>query len=149
MLENNLGHNIIKRLPYEESFLFVDEISYVDENKITGHYTFTKDAFFYNAHFKNNPVTPGVILIEMMGQIGSVCHLVYIQKLYLTEVPFYPILSHIAIDFNKQVLVEDKLTVISNKIYYRNKILKSDVELLDSKNNLCASSVVQLQLIIK
>jgi len=143
----NLGSDIISKLPYLDSFLFVDEISYVDENKIIGHYTFSKKEGFYSAHFKHLPVTPGVILIEMMGQIGLVCHLIYIQNLVYSEQIFHPILSNVEASFLKPVVVDDRLTIISNKIYFRNKILKSKIELYNSNNELCTMLTAQLQII--
>ena len=42
---------LIEKLPYGPSFLFVDEILSVDENAILGTYTFSKDALFYRDHF--------------------------------------------------------------------------------------------------
>lgn len=66
-------NNIISQLPYSEPFLFVDELLHVDENGATGTYTFKKNLDFYKGHFKDNPVTPGVILTETMAQIGMVC----------------------------------------------------------------------------
>ena len=35
-----------------------------------GYYTFKNDEYFYQGHFKDNPITPGVILTEVMAQIG-------------------------------------------------------------------------------
>ena len=36
--------------------------------------------FFYKGHFKENPITPGVLLIETMAQIGVVCLGIYLLK---------------------------------------------------------------------
>ena len=65
-------NSIISQLPYSQPFLFVDELLQIDENGVTGTYRFPKDSFFYEGHFKDNPVTPGVILTECMAMIGSV-----------------------------------------------------------------------------
>ena len=64
---------IISKLPYSKPFLFVDEIISIDENGVEGTYTFDENLDFYKGHFKDNPVTPGVILTEVMAQIGVVC----------------------------------------------------------------------------
>ena len=64
---------IISRLPYSKPFLFVDELLNIDENRVEGIYTFDENLDFYKGHFKDNPVTPGVILTEVMAQIGLVC----------------------------------------------------------------------------
>ena len=64
---------IISKLPYSKPFLFVDEIIHIDENGVEGTYTFDENLDFYKGHFKDNPITPGVILTETMAQIGVVC----------------------------------------------------------------------------
>ena len=45
-----------------------------------GFYTFKEDEYFYQGHFKDNPITPGVILTEVMAQIGVVCLGIYLLK---------------------------------------------------------------------
>jgi len=143
-----ISHKIIKSLPYLKSFLFVDSISFISDDEIIGHYKFSKNNFFYDSHFKHIPITPGVILIEMMGQIGLVCHLVYLEKLYLENITYHPILTSVEAEFHKEVKVEDQLTVKAKKIYYRKGILKSYAELYDSSNTLCAWLKAQLKIII-
>ena len=64
---------IISKLPYSKPFLFVDEIIDIDENGVEGTYTFDENLDFYKGHFKENPITPGVILTETMAQLGVVC----------------------------------------------------------------------------
>src|ERR1700753_2665970 len=73
-------HNeILQYLPYKSSFLFVDNISELDENGVTGDYTLKGDSFFYEDHFPDNPVTPGVIITEIMAQIGLVVLGIYLM----------------------------------------------------------------------
>ena len=69
---------IISQLPYSEPFLFVDEITSITENGAVGNYSFDENSYFYKGHFKDNPVTPGVILTEVMAQIGVVCLGIYL-----------------------------------------------------------------------
>src|SRR6478736_1936234 len=71
-------NEILAHLPYKSSFRFVDEIVSIDENNVTGNYTLRKDAFFYEDHFPGNPVTPGVIVTEIMAQIGLVVLGIYL-----------------------------------------------------------------------
>ena len=67
------SEQIINNLPYASPFLFVDALTEVSENGVSGNYIFKEEAFFYGGHFKENPITPGVILTETMAQIGVVC----------------------------------------------------------------------------
>ena len=78
---------IISRLPYESPFLFVDELQEADENGIKGSYTFKNDEYFYQGHFKDNPITPGVILIETMAQIGLVSFGIFLVKDKVDKIP--------------------------------------------------------------
>src|SRR5438128_1662732 len=68
----NYAH-ILSKLPYSKPFLFVDRLHSITENGVEGSYTFPNDSYFYAGHFSNNPITPGVILTEVMAQIGVVC----------------------------------------------------------------------------
>jgi 3-hydroxyacyl-[acyl-carrier-protein] dehydratase len=63
---------ILAALPYSKPFLFVDELVSLSPNQAVGHYTYRPDEFFYAGHFVGKPVTPGVILLETMAQIGGV-----------------------------------------------------------------------------
>ena len=77
---------IISLLPYEEPFLFVDDLYDISEEGISGHYRYNENAFFYKGHFKYNPVTPGVILTETAAQIGLVCLGIYILRQKLSNI---------------------------------------------------------------
>lgn len=119
-------NDIIAQLPYSKPFLFVDELLHVDENGATGTYTFKEDLDFYKGHFKNNPVTPGVILTETMAQIGMVCLGIFLLKDDLkkdTVVAF----TSADMQFLKPVYPNEKVTVTSQKLFFRFGKLKCDV----------------------
>lgn len=73
-------NDILEHLPYKSSFRFVDNILQLDEDGVTGEYTLREDAFFYEDHFIDNPITPGVIITEIMAQIGLVVLGIYLLK---------------------------------------------------------------------
>lgn len=145
-MKSSIFSKIKSSLPYLDSFLFVDEITEIDDQTICGHYTFKKNEFFVDSHFRHIQVTPGVILIEMMGQIGLVCHLVYIEKLYENNILYHPLLTYVEANFIQEVSIEDKLTVKAEKVYLRKGILKSKVELYNSNDELCTTLTAQLLL---
>ena len=122
---------ITDNLPYDEPFLFVDEITHVDENGIIGTYTFREDAHFYGGHFKDNPITPGVILIECMAQIGLVSLGIWMAKeenRIFSKIAF----SSADVDFLKLVLPGEKVFVESSKKYFRFGKLSCDVVMKNS-----------------
>ncbi len=59
-------------LPQQPPFLFVDEYLELDEDHCLAKYTFKEDEWFFKGHFPGNPIVPGVVLIEAMGQAGVV-----------------------------------------------------------------------------
>ncbi|WP_299883170.1 hydroxymyristoyl-ACP dehydratase [uncultured Lacinutrix sp.] len=131
------GKQIIKLLPYQQPFLFVDELTTISNESITGHYTFKKDEYFYQGHFKDNPITPGVILTECMAQIGVVCLGVFMLKDELSEVNLPQIvLTSSQIDFFLPVYPEEKVTVISEKEVFRFNKLKCNVKLFNERKEL-------------
>ncbi|WBM75668.1 3-hydroxyacyl-ACP dehydratase FabZ family protein [Saprospira grandis] len=79
--------DILALLPYGPSFCFVDELLELNEEGVIGQYRFAEDAPFYADHFPEDPITPGVLLLECMAQIGLVCLGIYLLKEELQEVP--------------------------------------------------------------
>jgi 3-hydroxyacyl-[acyl-carrier-protein] dehydratase len=137
------SEEIIALLPYQEPFLFVNEISEFSDEGITGSYTFPESAFFYRGHFKNNPVTPGVILTETMAQIGVVCLGIYLMKGIINgEKNIQIALTSNQIDFFLPVLPGEKVIVVSEKEYFRFNKLKCKVKLLNSKNELVSRGTI-------
>ena len=124
-------------MPYQHPFLFVDELSVVSTEGVTGYYTFKKDAFFYKGHFKNNPITPGVILTECMAQIGVVCLGIYMHKDVISKDKLPQIaLTSSHIDFFLPVYPGEKVTVVSEKEVFRFNKLKCKVKLFNEKKEL-------------
>jgi len=90
------------------------------------HMTFTK------VIFKNNPVTPGVILTETMAQIGVVSFGIYLlSKLSdpLSEIRIA--LTSSEMDFFIPVFPAEKVIVKSTKEYFRFNKLKCKVEMFN------------------
>jgi 3-hydroxyacyl-[acyl-carrier-protein] dehydratase len=147
---------ILDRLPYKSSFRFVDEISFLDSDRVIGHYTLRADAFFYADHFPGNPVTPGAIVTEIMAQIGLV--VLGISLLVETSepasdptepasdptgpgLPIFPLLTSADVSFLKMVLPGQKVTVISSKVYFRFNKLKCKVVMQDEAGDQIARGV--------
>lgn len=136
-------NEILSRLPYTYPFLFVDELVGVNDEKVSGNYTFKPDEFFYSGHFKNMPVTPGVILIETMAQIGLVCLGMYLfrEELARSEQPEIAFLTADA-EFLAPVFPGEKVTVYSEKIYFRFNKLKCKVDMRNSRDELVCTGTL-------
>jgi len=122
------SQEIISKLPYSKPFLFVDEIIQIDENGVEGSFTFDENLDFYKGHFENNPVTPGVILTETMAQIGLVCLGIYLMNDNFNKNTSIALTSA-NMEFVKPVFPNEKVTVFSEKIYFRFGKLKCKVNM--------------------
>ena len=141
-----MHEDILNHLPYKSSFRFVDNITELDEDGVKGDYTLRADSFFYEDHFVGNPVTPGVIITEIMAQIGLV-----ILGIFLISKDsgfngsageaMFPLFTSTEVSFHKMVLPGQKVTVISKKQYFRFGKLKCYVEMFDNSNDLIAKGM--------
>jgi 3-hydroxyacyl-[acyl-carrier-protein] dehydratase len=64
---------ILQRIPHRFPFLLIDRAEdYNPHVSITGIKCVTMNEPFFQGHFPNNPVMPGVLIIEALGQTGAV-----------------------------------------------------------------------------
>ena len=138
--------DILSKLPYSKPFLFVDKIIKIDENGVEGEYTFDANLDFYKGHFKDNPITPGVILIEVMAQIGLVCLGVFLLNEKVNKNTLIALTST-DIEFLKPVFPNEKVRVISEKIYFRFGKLKCKVRMQNEKREIVCSGTISGMLI--
>ncbi|GEC78279.1 3-hydroxyacyl-ACP dehydratase FabZ family protein [Flavobacterium aquatile] len=132
---------IISKLPYSKPFLFVDEITSISEDGVVGNYTFDEKLDFYKGHFIDNPVTPGVILTEVMAQIGVVCLGIYLLNNEINKNTLIALTSS-NIEYLRPVFPKEKVVVISEKIYFRFGKLKCKVKMInDSGIEVCNGTI--------
>ena len=135
--------DLISKLPYGKDFLFVDKISEVSEKHILGSYFFSENLGFYAAHFKDKPVTPGVILTECAAQIGLAC-----LGLYLIGDPntqkhrHFIALTETQIDFFKPVYPNETVWVKANLVYFRFNKMKVNIEIRLANQQLIAKGTL-------
>jgi 3-hydroxyacyl-[acyl-carrier-protein] dehydratase len=140
-------NDILNYLPYKSSFLFVDHITALDDNGVSGDYTLKSDAFFYEDHFPGNPVTPGVIITEIMAQIGLVVLGIHLmvsgtkQEGVVMDEGSFPLLTSTNVEFFKMVLPEEKVTVSSKKQFFRFGKLKCAVEMHNAAGEIVAKGI--------
>ena len=64
--------DIKKKLPHRYPFLLVDKIISIDENTVVGIKNITFNESFFQGHFPDEPVMPGVLLVEALAQCGGI-----------------------------------------------------------------------------
>ena len=131
--------HIIDALPYKRPFLFVDNITHINEDGVIGDYKIREDEYFFEGHFPGNPVVPGVILTEIMAQIGLVSLALYLFDNKNETDKVLPAFSSAKIDFLSLVVPGDHLTVESKKIYFRFGKLKCSINCRKQDGTLVAS----------
>ena len=63
---------IIELLPHREPMLLIDELHDIKKlSSATAIVNVKKDSFFVQGHFPNNPVMPGVLIVEAFGQAAA------------------------------------------------------------------------------
>lgn len=63
---------VSKFLPHKHPFLFVDKVLEVTANTVVAIKNITGDQYFFQGHFPENPIFPGVLQVEAMAQAGGV-----------------------------------------------------------------------------
>ena len=127
---------ILSLLPYDEPFLFVDTLDEVSEDGVKGTFRYPEDSHFYRGHFKDMPVTPGVILTETMAQIGVVSLGIFLLKDKM-ENGFPKIaMTSTAIDFFIPVYPGEQVEVVSKKEIWRFGKLRCSVQMFNEKKEL-------------
>jgi len=126
---------VLDQVPQQAPFRFIDEIISLDEHHIIGAYRFREDEFFYRGHFPGHPITPGVILIETMAQIGVVAFGMYLlaREKNIRPAQLNGLLSLFSladnIEFKGIVSPGERVIVKGKKIYMRKGSLKVDINM--------------------
>ena len=73
ILESMDVEQIKKIIPHRYPFLFVDRISHFEAGKkAIGYKQVSMNDYFFQGHFPEHPIMPGVLIVEAMAQVGAV-----------------------------------------------------------------------------
>lgn len=134
---------VLALLPQQRPFRFVDEILEVDEQRIAGKYTFRHDESFYAGHFPGRPITPGVILLESMCQVGVVALGIY---LFALEHPpdevrnWTTLFVEAETEFFKSVRPGETVTIRGERLLWRRHKLRARIEMFAADGTLVAQT---------
>jgi UDP-3-O-[3-hydroxymyristoyl] N-acetylglucosamine deacetylase/3-hydroxyacyl-[acyl-carrier-protein] dehydratase len=106
-------HQIIKLLPHRYPFLLIDKIMEMTNDYVVGVKNVTMNEPFFTGHFPENPVMPGVMLIEAMAQAGGILVLNTVDdpKMYT---PYFMKID--GVKFKRKVIPGDTVIFILNLV---------------------------------
>ena len=108
--------DIKKCLPHRYPMLLVDRVTSIVPNEyITGYKNITANEEFFNGHFPQKSIMPGVLLIEVMGQLSGILFLS--QPEYKGKTPIF--LGIDKVRFRRQVVPGDRLDISARVLKLR------------------------------
>jgi 3-hydroxyacyl-[acyl-carrier-protein] dehydratase len=119
--------DIVKLLPHRYPFLLVDRITEFEPwKRIVGYKNVTANEEFFQGHFPENPIMPGVLIIEAMAQTGGI-----LSRLSMmegedsqSEPRLMIFLGMDNVKFRRQVVPGDQLKLVVDAIRTGSKIWK-------------------------
>jgi beta-hydroxyacyl-ACP dehydratase FabZ len=114
---------IMNFMPHRYPFLLVDRIlEVVPGEKVTGLKNVTMNEPFFQGHFPETPIMPGVLIIEAMAQTGGVLF-AEMQKQKKKDLLFY-FMGIDKVRFRKPVVPGDQLIMEVRLLNLRSKAVK-------------------------
>ena len=116
---------ILKLLPHRYPFVMVDRILEYEEGKsIAGYKNITMNENFFQGHFPEKPVMPGVLILEGMAQTGAL--LAYLTDKEMTGNKLVYFAGLDAVKFRKTVVPGDQLRYELTVFKRKTKFWKMD-----------------------
>lgn len=111
-------------LPHRYPFMLLDRVTAVKPNEwITGVKNITINEPFFNGHFPEEPIMPGVLMIEAMAQVAGV--LGFISKNVKPRDGYIYLFAGVdKVRFKRQVIPGDQLILRAEKTMERHSIYK-------------------------
>jgi UDP-3-O-[3-hydroxymyristoyl] N-acetylglucosamine deacetylase/3-hydroxyacyl-[acyl-carrier-protein] dehydratase len=72
---------IMKVLPHRYPFLMVDRVTKIEGNRITGVKNVTVNEPYFQGHFPNHPIMPGVLQLEAIAQVAGILTLRQVENI--------------------------------------------------------------------
>lgn len=114
-----------KILPHRYPFLFIDRVIEINDRRIEAVKNVTIDEPFFNGHFPNYPLMPGVLQIEAMAQAAGILMIIQNSqfKNQTSQLPLF--LGIEKARFREKVRPGDQLKIICEIISIKGRIAKA------------------------
>jgi 3-hydroxyacyl-[acyl-carrier-protein] dehydratase len=131
-------------IPHRSPMLLVDEIVSQSDHEIVCRRTFSEDEYFFQGHYPDQPLVPGVILCEATVQSGAI-----LLSNLAKDLSGKPVLTRMGdVKFKKMVLPGDtiemvvKLDEVVSNAYYLTGITKCNGKVAVRLNFTCSIAEV-------
>jgi 3-hydroxyacyl-[acyl-carrier-protein] dehydratase len=133
---------ILEYLPHRYPFLLVDRVTEITkEQSIKGYKNISFNESFFQGHFPNNPIMPGVLIIEAMAQLSGILGFVTVDRKPSDGVVQYLAGSSKA-RFKRPVVPGDKLCMESEIMSVKRGIWKFDCRALVDGDIVCMAEIL-------
>ena len=147
-LKNDKGEidkdGIMKIIPYQEPFLFMDKVISLSNNRIVAIKDLTGNEDFFKGHFVDFPIMPGALTVEGMGQAATLLARSNIPNHYekdvlaykLKEVKFMaPILPPEQVRFEVELIAQDERgAILQGKTFIKENLVAEALLMLTIVN---------------
>lgn len=139
----NINKDDIKRyLPHREPFLFIDEVVDIKDNEIIhAKKIISEDEYFLEGHFPGNPIFPGVIIIEALGQASGILGFTIMNKTP-EEGSIYVLAGVDKVRFRKRVRPGDTIDLFSKVVSEKRGIWKFDCRAELDNEIVCTATIL-------
>ena len=129
-------------LPHRYPFLLVDRVTEVEKGQfIKGYKNISLNEPFFTGHFPNNPIMPGVLIIEAMAQLSGILGFVTVGRKPSDGVVQYLAGSSKA-RFKRPVVPGDRLYMESQVISGKRGIYKFECRALVDDEVVCVAEIL-------
>jgi 3-hydroxyacyl-[acyl-carrier-protein] dehydratase len=134
--------HIIEYLPHRYPFLLVDRVTELEKGvSIVGYKNVSINEPFFNGHFPNKPIMPGVLILEAMAQVSGILGLVT-NDIKASDGKVHYFAGSNRVRFKKPVVPGDKLVLQSDFIADKHNIWKFDCRALVNDEVVCVAEIM-------
>jgi UDP-3-O-[3-hydroxymyristoyl] N-acetylglucosamine deacetylase / 3-hydroxyacyl-[acyl-carrier-protein] dehydratase len=112
---------LMKILPHRYPFLMVDKVQKIDGNKIVAIKNVSINESYFQGHFPNHPIMPGVLQLEAMAQVAGILMLKQAEN--FGKIAYF--ISAESVKWRKPVRPGDRLLIEVELLKHRGKIGKA------------------------
>ena len=133
---------IANLLPHREPMLLIDELHDIEKLfSATAIVNVKKDSFFVQGHFPNNPVMPGVLILEALAQASGILGFKTMDKIP-EEGSIYVFAGVDKARFRKRVGPEDVIDLYSEVVNEKKGIWKFDTRAEVEGHLVCSATIL-------